>query len=77
MDQETLPVSICQAFMDGLDTGLNAGFRTYSKSQERTATHQKVLQEILQSALCTETEYNNIRANANEVDGFGGQAFPA
>jgi hypothetical protein len=41
---EVLPVSICQAFMDGLYSCLLAGFRThfpnYSKLQVRTATHQ-------------------------------------
>jgi hypothetical protein len=38
MDQEILLVSICKAFMDGLDTCLTAGFRihfpNYSTSQE-------------------------------------------
>ncbi len=66
IDQEVLPISICQAFMDGLDSCLLAGFCTYfpdySKLQERTATHQcKVLQAMLQAALCAETEFNNIR----------------
>jgi len=39
IDQEVLPISICQAFMDGLDSRLLAGFRThfpnYSQLQER------------------------------------------
>ncbi len=56
IDQEVLPVSVCQAFIDGLDHRLTAGFHThfpdYSKSQDRAATHQrKVLQEMLQAAL--------------------------
>ncbi len=56
IDMEVLPVSICQAFIDGLDHRLSAGFRThfpdYSKSQDRTATHQQtVLQVMLQAAL--------------------------
>ncbi len=82
MDQEILLVSVCQAFLDGLDTPLTAGFHThfphYSKLQNCTITHQcKVLQEMLQSALRPEMEYNNIRAIASKVNGFGGQAFPA
>ena len=61
IDQEVLPVSICQAFMDGLDSRLLAGFRThfpnYSQLQERTATHQrKILQDMLQAAIRAETE---------------------
>jgi hypothetical protein len=80
INQEVLPISICRAFMDGLDSLLLTGFRTYfldySKSQERTATHQrKVLQAMLQAALCTETELNNIRTIASEVYGGGGQVF--
>jgi hypothetical protein len=72
INQEVLPVSICQAFMDGLDPCLLAGFRThfpdYSKLQERTATHQrKVLQDMLQANIQAETEYNNIRTIANEA----------
>ncbi len=68
--------------MDGLDSRLLAGFRTYfpdcSKLQECTATHQrKVLQAMLQAALRAETEFNNIRTIASEVYGGGGQAFPA
>ncbi len=79
IDQEVLPVSICQAFMDGLDPCLLAGFRThfpnYSKSQERTATHQrKVLQYMLQAAIQAKMEYNNIRTIASEAIGAG-QAF--
>jgi hypothetical protein len=68
--------------MDGLDSCLLTGFCTYfldySKLQERNATHQhKVLQAMLQAALCAETEFNNIRTIASEVYGGGGQAFPA
>jgi hypothetical protein len=41
-DQENLPVSVCQAFIDGLDHCLTAGFSTYfsdySKSQDCAAT---------------------------------------
>jgi hypothetical protein len=56
IDQEVLPVSICQAFMDGLDPCLLIGFCThfpdYSKLQERTATHQRgVLQDMLQATI--------------------------
>ena len=81
IDQEVLPVSICQVFMDGLDSRLLAGFRThfpnYSQSQERTATHQrKVLQDMLQAAIRAETEYTNIRTIASEALGAG-QAFSA
>jgi hypothetical protein len=81
INQEVLPISVCQAFMDGLDSHLLAGFCTYfldfNKSQELTATHQrKVLQGILQAALCAETEVNNIRRTiASELYGGGGQAF--
>jgi hypothetical protein len=65
-----------------LDHRLTAGFRThfpdYSKSQDRTAMHQrKVLQEMLQAALRAKTEYNNIKAIALEASGFSGQAFTA
>ncbi len=80
---ETLPVSVCQAFIDGLDQRLSAGFQThfpnYSIPQDRSATHQRtVLQEMLQAALRAETEYNNIRAIALEASGFGsGQTFSA
>ncbi len=81
IDQEVLPVSICQAFMDGLDSRLLAGFCThfpnYSQSQERTATHQrKILQEMLQAAIRAKTEYTNIRTIASEAIGTG-QAFSA
>ncbi len=67
--------------MYGLDSRLITGFRTYfldySKLQERTATRQcKVLQAMLQAALCAETEFNNIKTIASEVYGGGGQAFP-
>jgi hypothetical protein len=79
IDQEVLPISICQAFIDGLDPRLLMGFCThfpdYRKSQECTATHQhKVLQEMLQAAICAETDYNNIRTIANKAMGMG-QAF--
>jgi hypothetical protein len=82
INQEVLPIRVCQAFMDGLDSCLLAGFRTYfpdyRKLQERTATHQrKVLQAILQAALCAEMEFNNIRTIASGVYGGGGQAIPA
>ncbi len=81
LDQEIRPVSICQVFMDGLDSRLLAGFRThfpnYSQSQDRTATHQrKVLQDMLQAAIRAETEYTNIRTIASEALGAG-QAFSA
>jgi hypothetical protein len=81
INQEVLPVSICQAFMDGLDPCLLVGFRIhfpdYSKLQERMATHQRrVLQDMLQAAIQAETEYNNIRTIVNEAIGAG-QAFSA
>ncbi len=81
INQEVLPISVCQAFMDNLDSFLLAGFHTYlpdySKLQERTATHQrKVILVMLQAALCTEMEFNNIRTIASEVYVGGGQAFP-
>jgi hypothetical protein len=82
MDQETLPVSICQAFINGLNSRLSPGFQThfpdYSKSQYRNAIHQqKVLEEMHQAALRAKSEYNNIRAIASKLNGFGGQAFSA
>jgi hypothetical protein len=82
MDQETLPVSICQAFIDGLDSHLTPGIQThfpdYSKPQDCNTIHQrKVLEEMHQATLCTKSEYNNIRAIASKVNGFGGQAFSA
>jgi hypothetical protein len=83
IDMETLPVSVCQAFIDGLDQRLSAGFRThfpnYSIPQDCSATHQRtVLQEMLQAALGAKTEYNNIRAIVSEASGFGsGQTFAA
>jgi hypothetical protein len=77
--EELLPVSICQAFMDGLDSCLLAGFCThfhdYSKLQACTTTHQrKVLQEMLQAAIHAKMEYTNIRTIASEAIGAG-QAF--
>ncbi len=82
IDQEVLPVSICQAFIKDLDYCLMAGFRThfpdYSKSHDCAAMHKrKILQEMLQAMLCAETGYNNIRAIALEASGFSGQAFTA
>jgi hypothetical protein len=79
IDKEELPVSICQAFMDGLDSCLLTSFHTrfpdYSKSQARTTTHQrKVLQEMLQAAIRAKMEYTNIRTIASEAIGAG-QAF--
>jgi hypothetical protein len=79
INQEELLVSICQAFMDGLDSCLLAGFRThfsdYSKLQAQTATHQcKVFQEMLQATICVEMEYTNYRTIASEAIGTG-QAF--
>jgi hypothetical protein len=74
INQEVLPVIVCQAFMDGLDSCFLAGFQThfpdYSKPQERTATHQcKVLQEMLQAAILAKMEHNNIRTIASEAIG--------
>jgi hypothetical protein len=80
IDQEVLPVSVCQAFINGLDHCLTASFRThfpdYSKSQDCAAMHQrKVLQEMLQAVLRAKMEYNNIKAIALEASGFSGQTF--
>jgi hypothetical protein len=79
INQEELPISICQAFMDGLNSCLLAGFCThfpnYSKLQARTTTHQrKVLQEMLQAAIRAKMEYTNIRTISSEAIGAG-QAF--
>jgi hypothetical protein len=45
IDQDPLPISICQIFIDGLDTRLIKGFCThfpdYSTSQSLAATHQR------------------------------------
>jgi hypothetical protein len=81
IDQEELPISICQAFMNGLDSWLLAGFCThfpnYSKLQARTTTYQRnVLQEMLQAAIHAKMEYTNIRTIASEAIGAG-QAFSA
>ena len=79
---EVLPVSVCQAFIDGLDNRLLPSFCThfpnYSNLQDRAATHQRsILQEMLQATLHNKTEYNNIRAIASEASGLGSQAFSA
>ena len=76
INQEVLPVSICQAFIDGLDSQLLTSFRThfpnYSKLQARTSTHLcKVLQEMLQAAIHVETEYTNIRTIPSEAISTG------
>jgi hypothetical protein len=76
IDQEVLLISICQAFIDGIDSQLLASFRThfpnYSKLQARTSTHlRKVLQEMLQAAIHAETEYTNIRTIASEAISTG------
>jgi hypothetical protein len=81
INQDVLLVSVCQAFMDSLDSCLIAGFRThfldYSKLQECTATYQhKVLHEMLQAAICAKMEYNNIKTVARKAIGSGCQAFP-
>ncbi len=60
IDMEVLPVSVCQAFIDGLNHCLLAGFCThfpdYSKSHDHATTHQRtVLQEMLQAALHAKT----------------------
>jgi hypothetical protein len=82
MDQETLPVSIFQAFINELDSSLTPGFQThfpdFSKSQDRNTIHQrKVLEEMHQAPLRAKSEYNIIRAIASKLNGFGGQAFSA
>jgi hypothetical protein len=65
VDQDPLPVSICQVFIDELDSRLIAGFCShfpnYSVLQALTATHQrKTLEAMLQAAAKAETEYTNI-----------------
>ena len=83
IDQDPLPISICQIFIDGLDSRLIKGFRThfpnYSTSQALAATHQRnTLEQMMQAAVKAESEYDNIRAIASEaVGGTPGQAFQA
>ncbi len=76
IDQEELPISICQAFMDGLDSCLLAGFCThfhdFGKLQAQTATHQRqVFHEMLQATIHAKMEYTNIRTIASEAIGIG------
>ncbi len=83
IDQDPLPISICQIFIDGLDTHLINGFCThfpdFSTSQSLAATHQRnTLEQMMQAAVKAESQYNNVRAIAIEtVGGALGQAFQA
>jgi hypothetical protein len=83
IDQDPLPVSICQVFIDGLDSWLIAGFYSHfpnhSVLQALTATHQrKTLEAMMQAAVKAETEYTNIRTIASKAMGrTPGQAFQA
>ncbi len=84
IDQDPLPISICQIFIDGLNTPLIKGFRThfpdYSTSQSLAPTHQRndTLEQMMQAAVKAESQYNNVRVIAIEaVGGALGQAFQA
>jgi hypothetical protein len=66
VDKDPLPVSICQVFIDRLNSWLIAGFCShlpnYSILQALTATHQrKTLEAMMQAMVKTETEYTSIR----------------
>ncbi len=81
INKEELPISICQAFMDDLDSRLlpdiHTHFPDYSKSQGCKTTHQrKVFHKMLQAAIHVETEYANIRTIASEAIDTG-QALSA
>jgi hypothetical protein len=82
-DQDPQPISICQVFIDGLDSCLIAGFcshfSNYSMSQALTATHQcKTLEAMMQAMVKAKTEYTNIRTIASKaMGGTPGQAFQA
>ena len=80
IDQEDLPISICQALKNDLDSCLLAGccthFPDYSKLQVDTTTHQcKALHEMLQAAIRAKMEYTNIRTIAASEASGTGQAF--
>jgi hypothetical protein len=83
VDQDPLPISICQVFIDGLDSWLIAGFCShfpnYSILQALTVTHQrKTLEAMMQAAVKAKTEYTNIRTIASKaMGGTPGQAFQA
>ncbi len=83
IDQDLLPISICQIFVDGLDTHLIKGFCThfpdYCTSQSLAATHQRnTLEQMMQAAVKAESQYDNVRAIAIEAVGRApGQAFQA
>jgi hypothetical protein len=60
IDQDPLPVSICQVFIDGLNSNLIAGFCSYfpncSVLQALTTTHQrKTLEAMMQAAVKAKT----------------------
>jgi hypothetical protein len=81
VDQDPLPISICQVFIDGLNSHLIAGFfcshfPNYGISQALTATHQcKTLEAMMQAAVKAKTDYTNIRTIASEImGGTPGQA---
>ncbi len=86
IDQDPLPISICQIFIDGLDSCLIKGFRThfpnYSTSQADSGSCSHLsahtLEVMMQAAVKAESEYDNIRAIASEAVGrTPGQAFQA
>jgi hypothetical protein len=83
IDHDLLPISICQIFIDGLDTHLIKRFCThfpnYSTSQSLAAIHQRnTLEQMMQAAVKAESQYNSVRAIAIEaVGGAPGQAFQA
>jgi hypothetical protein len=74
VDQDPLPISICQVFIDGLDslliTGFCSHFPNYRVLQALTATHQrKTLEAMMQAAVKAKTEFTNIRTIASEAMG--------
>jgi hypothetical protein len=83
IDQDPLLVSICQVFIDGLDscliTGFYSHFPNYSTLQALVATHQrKTLEAMMHAVVKAETECTNIRSIASKAMGeTPGQAFQA
>jgi hypothetical protein len=83
VDQDFLPISICQVFIDGLDSLLIAWFCShcpnYSILQALTAIHQgKTLEAMMQATVKAKTEYTNIRTIVSKaMGGTPGQAFQA
>jgi hypothetical protein len=74
VDPDSLPISIYQVFIDGLNSRLIAGFCShfpnYSVLQALTTTHQrKTLEAMMQATVTAKTEYTNIRTIASEAMG--------